>query len=70
MTGPACRLGCVEPLAINELLPEMPLMLTKDSHIKVPLEPVYTESWEHLPEAVKQAVAGGTLGSMATVIAC
>lgn len=46
----------LEPLAVGDPLPEMPLMLPRELHIKVPLESTYMRSWELLPQPIKNAV--------------
>lgn len=50
----------LEPLAIGETMPDMPLFLTPDLHIKVPLEETYRATWESLPKELRNAVVTGT----------
>jgi hypothetical protein len=35
------RVAYIEPVTVGDELPEMPLFLTNDLHVKVPLEPTY-----------------------------
>jgi hypothetical protein len=39
----------VEPVAVGDVLPDMPLFLTSDAHIPVPLEATYCEAWAKIP---------------------
>jgi hypothetical protein len=39
----------VEPTAVGSALPDMPLFLTPDVYIKVPLEATYQSAWEAVP---------------------
>jgi len=39
----------VEPVAVGDPLPEMPLFLTPDVYIRVPLESTYQSAWEGMP---------------------
>jgi hypothetical protein len=39
----------VEPVAVGDELPEMPLFLDPDSYVKVPLEATYQASWRAVP---------------------
>lgn len=55
------RAAYVGPIAVGDVLPEMPLFLTNDYHIYVPLEPTYQTTWEASPEALRQAVETGVI---------
>ena len=55
------KVAYLEPLAIGETMPDMPLFLTPDLHIKVPLEETYQATWESLPRELRTAVATGRL---------
>lgn len=46
----------IEPVGLGDLLPDMPLILAKKLHIRVPLERIYMETWQKLPQVVKTAV--------------
>lgn len=39
----------IEPLAVGDALPEMPLFLTPDVYVPVPLDPTYRSAWEAVP---------------------
>lgn len=39
----------VEPFAVADVLPEMPLFLTPDMYVLVPLEMAYQTAWEGMP---------------------
>jgi hypothetical protein len=49
----------VEPVGVGDVLPDMPLFLTNEFHILVPLEPTYQATWDASPEALRQAVETG-----------
>ncbi|MFM9960389.1 MAG: DUF4058 family protein [Planctomycetaceae bacterium] len=51
----------VEPIAVGDLLPDMPLFLGDDLHVMVPLEPTYQAAWDASPEALRLAVETGVL---------
>src|SRR5260370_693091 len=36
----------VEPIGVGDKLPDMPLFLTNDLHVYVPLEPTYQATWD------------------------
>lgn len=42
-----------QPLAVGELLPDMPLFLTTEHYINVPLEATYTTTWRGVPQRWK-----------------
>lgn len=46
----------VEPVAVGDALPDMPLFLQPAQHILVPLEATYLETWRKCPEPYRQAV--------------
>ena len=39
----------VEPVAVGDALPDMPLFLTPDDGVKVPLEATYQSAWDEVP---------------------
>jgi hypothetical protein len=43
----------IEPLAVGEILPEMPLFLEPGSYVPAPLEATYQSAWEHFPAAIR-----------------
>ena len=48
-TGGAEAEAFVETIAVGEPLPKMPLFLTPEVYIWVPLEPTYGSAWEGMP---------------------
>lgn len=42
-------------------MPDMPLFLTPQLHVKVPLETTYGATWKILPEQLRSAVTTGKL---------
>jgi len=46
----------VEPLAIGDTLPAMPLFLAPGNHVLINLERTYMETWEVSPQPLKQMV--------------
>jgi hypothetical protein len=55
------KVAYVEPLAVGDALPEMPLFVSREYHVLVPLEATYTATWSACPEAVRSAVLTGIL---------
>jgi hypothetical protein len=51
------REGFVEPLAIGDPLPEMPLFLTPDVYVRVPLETTYRSAWDAVPAVWRDVLA-------------
>jgi hypothetical protein len=39
----------VEPVAVGDALPDMPLFLTPEIYVPVPLEETYQLAWEGMP---------------------
>lgn len=48
----------VQPLAVGELLTEMPLFLTPGHYVPLPLETTYMQSWAGVPDRWKRVVVG------------
>jgi hypothetical protein len=48
----------VEPVAVNERLPDMPLFLTPTHYVRVPLEATYATAWQSIPARWRDVVAG------------
>ena len=46
----------IEPVAVGELLPDMPLFLEPDAHVLVPLESTYAATWAVCPEPIRELV--------------
>ena len=55
------RAAYIEPVAVGDELPDMPLFLTNSLHIQVPLEPTYRATWEASPEELRTAVELGVM---------
>ena len=49
----------VEPIAVGDVLPDMPLFLFAGRHIKVPLEATYQTTWSVLPRELQVIVETG-----------
>jgi hypothetical protein len=43
----------VEPVAVGDILPEMPLFLEPGSYVPAPLESSYQAAWDRFPDALK-----------------
>jgi hypothetical protein len=54
------RVAYVEPVAVGDDLPEMPLFLANSMHIRVPLESTYRATWDASPEEMRIAVETDT----------
>jgi hypothetical protein len=46
----------IEPLAFGDPLPEMPLFLTEQGHILVPLEASYQAAWDVCPKPIQEMI--------------
>jgi hypothetical protein len=55
------RMAYIEPVTVGDTLPDMPLFLTNDLHVLVPLELTYQATWDATPEELRIAVATGVL---------
>ncbi len=44
----------VEPVAVGDLLPDMPIFLTGDRYVPCPLEATYQTAWEQVPAPLRQ----------------
>ena len=55
------RIAYIEPVGVGEALPDMPLFLTNDDHVMVPLEATYRATWEVAPEEFRIAVETGVV---------
>ncbi|HVK18606.1 MAG TPA: DUF4058 family protein [Fimbriiglobus sp.] len=45
--------GYVEPIAVGDAMPDMPVFLTADRYVPCPLETTYQASWDVYPKALK-----------------
>jgi hypothetical protein len=50
--GPEVRFY-VEPVAVGDTLPQMPLFLDPDTYVYVPLEPTYQTAWAGFPAPLR-----------------
>ena len=55
------RIAYIEPLAVGDVLREMPLFLARGLHVAVPLELTYQATWDATPEEFRLAVETGAL---------
>jgi len=55
------KVAYLEPLSVGDPMPAMPLFLTTDVHVKVPLEATYQTAWEALPGELQSAVTTGKM---------
>lgn len=46
----------IEPVAVGDILPEMPLFLASDMYVPVPLEATYRLAWEVFPSFWREAL--------------
>ena len=51
----------IEPMAVGDELPDMPLFLAGDLHVMTPLETTYQAAWAASPEALCVAVQTGVV---------
>lgn len=50
------RTAWVEPTAIGDNLPVMPLFLKGNAFVNLPLEPSYAETWDRLPNELQKVI--------------
>ena len=55
------RIAFLEPIAVGDNLPAMPLYLSARFHIQVPLETTYQAAWDAGPTEFRRAVESGQL---------
>jgi hypothetical protein len=48
----------VEPVAVGDVLPDMPLFLVPGGHVLVPLERTYLQAWEGVPARWRPVIEG------------
>jgi hypothetical protein len=56
--GGACQEAFIEPIAVGAALPEMPLFLTAETYVPVPLETSYQSAWEAVPMRWRKELEG------------
>ncbi len=55
------RIAFLEPIAVGDVLPPMPLFLSTWYHVQVPLESTYHATWDSSPSDYRLAVESGKL---------
>lgn len=58
---PDDKIARIEHIALGESLPDMPIYLTADEYVMVPLEATYRETWKTCPEIMREAVETGVM---------
>ena len=48
----------VEPVAVGDPLPDMPVFLDSATYILAPLEPTYLATWETCPQPLRELISG------------
>jgi hypothetical protein len=48
----------VEPIALGDALPEMPLFLTPEVYVPVALEATYQAAWQEFPTVWREVMTG------------
>jgi hypothetical protein len=56
--GGASAEAFIEPVGVGDPLPEMPLFLTPEVYVPVPLEPTYQAAWEGMPSYWRDVLSG------------
>lgn len=51
------KVAYVEPIAVGDVLPDMPLFLEPGSHVPVALEATYQATWNVFPEELRELLA-------------
>ena len=54
----------VEPIAVGDVLPQMPLFREPETYIPTPLEATYRTTWSVCPMALEDAVLGNGAETM------
>jgi hypothetical protein len=49
----------LEPVAVGDRLPEMPLYVLPSAYVEVPLESTYLRAWEAVPRVWREVIAEG-----------
>ena len=55
------RMAFVEPIAVGDVMRDMPLFVASGLHVPVPLEETYNAAWNAGPDAMRTAVMTGKL---------
>jgi hypothetical protein len=51
------QVAYVEPIAVGDLLPDMPIFLKPETYVRAPLEATYQAAWEVFPARLKALLA-------------
>src|SRR5262249_1818664 len=54
------RVAYFEPVAVGDMLPQMPLFLKSESYVLPPLEATYGTAWKGFPAPLKQLLEGSS----------
>ena len=55
------KVAYVQPVAVGDVPPDMPLFLSQGLHVKVPLESTYQSAWAACPQEMQVAVETGVM---------
>jgi hypothetical protein len=55
------KVAYVEPVAVGDELPRMPLFLTESMHVTAPLDKAYKATWDATPDLLRAAVETGVV---------
>jgi hypothetical protein len=56
--GPSAKAAYVQPFAVGDVLPDMPLFLTPEAYVGVPLEATYRAAWRGVPQRWRRVLEG------------
>lgn len=57
------NIACVEPVAVGDRLPDMPLFIEPERYVSAPLEATYDLTWNDCPAPFRDAVLADASGS-------
>jgi Protein of unknown function (DUF4058) len=55
--GMPCPEVYLDPVAVGDALPDMPLFLTPEAYVPLPLEATYQSAWEAVPDFLQEVLA-------------
>jgi len=55
--GMPCPEVYLDPVAVGDALPDMPLLLTSEVYVPLPLEATYQSAWEAVPDFLQEVLA-------------
>ena len=58
------KIACVEPVAVGDRLPDMPLFIEPERYVSAPLEATYDLTWNDCPAPFRDAVLADAAGPM------